>query len=499
MNIKKFISLVSAMCITAVGFYGCGDSEKNSGKKYGLDPEKPATVTIWHYYNGVQQENFDNAVIEFNETVGRQQGIVVEAYSKGSIEELSNSVLASIKRDAGAEDVPDMFLAYAESAYSADKFGNIVDLSKYFTEEELEEYVDGYIDEGRINNDGSLKIFPTAKSTEVMMLNLTDWQKFADSENVSTDDLRTWEGVVETAEKYYKYTDSLTPDIENDGKAFFGRDSVANYMLVGAKQLGAEFFTNKDGEFIINVDKEVLRRLWENYYVPYVKGYFTAESRYRSDDAKIGEIIALICSTTGSAYFPETVTIDDDYTYPIEALVLPVPNFEGTEPYLVQQGAGMVVTESDEKTEYACTVFLKWFTEKERNISFSVGSGYMPVKKDANDKSFISFDNVETESQLLIDALKVAIDEIQNYNLYTAKPFEDTAKARSFIGDYIQNTAQSAFDESYFRITGGENRDKVISEYVSNEAFEEWYDGFYKGLITELGFENELGFDECLE
>lgn len=485
MNRKNFVTMVSVLCLTTTMLFGCGNS--NSGKKYGLDPKEPTTVTIWHYYNGVQQENFDNAVIEFNETVGREQGIVVEAYSKGSIDELSASVLASIRQDAGAEEVPDMFAAYSETAYEADKLGSAVDLSEYFTDEELKEYIDGYIEEGRISTDGGLKIFPTAKSTEVMMLNLTDWEKFAISEGLSTDNLKTWEGVVETAEKYYEYTDNLTPDIENDGKAFFGRDSVANYMLVGAKQLGAEFVTQKDGKFSLNIDETAVRRLWDNYYVPYVKGYFTAESRYRSDDAKIGEIIALICSTTGAAYFPDSVTINDDYTYPIESLVMPVPNFEGTEPYLVQQGAGMVVTESDEKTEYACTVFLKWFTEKERNISFSVGSGYMPVKKDANDAALISADKVGEENQMLLSALKVAIDEIQDYNLYVAKPFDNTAQTRNFIGEYIQDTAQTDFTEAHERIAGGEDREKVLNEYVSDKAFEDWYSEFSSGLRNASG------------
>lgn len=489
MNIKKFLAMLSALCLTAGAFSGCGDSEKSGKKKNNLDPEKPTTVTIWHYYNGVQQENFDNAVIEFNETVGREKGIVVEAYSKGSIDELSDSVLASIRQDAGAEVMPNMFAAYSETAYAADKLGSVVDLSEYFTEEELKEYVDGYIEEGRISADGSLKIFPTAKSTEVMMLNLTDWEKFAGSEGVSTDDLKTWEGVVDTAEKYYEYTDNLTPDVENDGKAFFGRDSVANYMLVGAKQLGAEFITLKDGKANLNINQTAVRRLWDNYYVPYVKGYFTAQSRYRSDDAKIGEIIALICSTTGAAYFPDSVTIDDDYTYPIESLVMPVPNFEGTDPYLVQQGAGMVVTESDDKTEYACTVFLKWFTEKERNISFSVGSGYMPVKKDANDSELISADEVGKENTMLLNALNVAIDEIQDYNLYVAKPFDNTSETRNFIGEYIQNTAQTDFAEADERISGGEDREKVLEDYVSDKAFEEWYSEFSAGLRDASGLE----------
>ncbi len=489
MRIKKIIAMVSALCIMSTVFFGCGKSD--AVKKYNLDPKKPVAITIWHYYNGVQQENFDNAVKEFNETIGREQGIVVEAYSKGSISELSESVLASLKEDAGAEAAPNMFAAYSETAYDADKLGCVVDLSEYFTEEELSQYVEEYIEEGRISADGGLKIFPTAKSTEVMMLNLTDWEKFADSENVSTDDLKTWEGVVDTAEKYYEYTDNLTPDIENDGKAFFGRDSVANYMLVGAKQLGAELVTHKDGKFSLNIDKTVIKKLWENYYVPYVKGYFTAQSRYRSDDAKIGQIIALICSTTGAAYFPESVTIDDDYSYPIQSLVMNVPNFEGTDPYLVQQGAGMVVTKSEEKTEYACTVFLKWFTEKERNISFSIGSGYMPVKKDANDADLISADKLgsEAEDRMLLGALKVAIDEIKSYKLYTAKPFDNTSDTRDFIGDFIHESAVQAHDEAYARINSGEEREKVMNDYVSDSAFEEWYEQFSSGLREASGLE----------
>ena len=65
--------------------------------------------------------------------------------------------------------------------------------------------------------------------------------------------------------------------------------------------------------------------------------------------------------------------------------VLEAPKFEGGEDYAVQQGAGMAVTKTDDKQMYASVQFLKWFTEDERNIQFSVASGYLPVTKTAND------------------------------------------------------------------------------------------------------------------
>lgn len=33
-----------------------------------LNPKNPTIITIWHYYSGVQLENFDNMPLEFNET-----------------------------------------------------------------------------------------------------------------------------------------------------------------------------------------------------------------------------------------------------------------------------------------------------------------------------------------------------------------------------------------------------------------------------------------------
>ena len=52
-------------------------------------------------------------------------------------------------------------------------------------------------------------------------------------------DLETFEGITATARAYYAWTDSLT-DAPDDGKAFFGRDAMANYCIIGSRQLGAE-------------------------------------------------------------------------------------------------------------------------------------------------------------------------------------------------------------------------------------------------------------------
>ncbi|MCG4877935.1 ABC transporter substrate-binding protein, partial [Eggerthella lenta] len=74
--------------------------------------------------------------------------------------------------------MPNIFAAYSDTAYEIDKLGKVVSLNELFTEEELKEYVPGYLEEGYFRGD-DLKIFPIAKSTEIFMMNETDWDKFA--------------------------------------------------------------------------------------------------------------------------------------------------------------------------------------------------------------------------------------------------------------------------------------------------------------------------------
>lgn len=374
-GIKRMLPVM--LCLAAAGMAllaGCG---KANGK---LDPDNPVTVTAWHYYNGAQQTAFDALVKEFNDTVGLEKGIFVKSASKGDVNQLEEVVMSALKKEVGSEEAPDMFSCYADTAYEIQQMGYLADISPYISKEELSEYVDSYVEEGRIGEAGQLFIFPVAKSSEIFMLDKTDWDKFSQAAGVELSSLSTMEGLAETAGKYYDWTDSLTPDIPNDGKAFYGRDAMANLFIIGSMQLGTEIFKVENQQVTLQVDKAVMKRIWDTWYIPYVKGYFSAYGRFRSDDVKIGELISYTGSTTSAMYFPDAVELEDE-TYPIEYIILPAPVFEGGENYAVQQGAGMVVTKTDEKKEYACTEFLKWFTQAENNIEFGCSSGYLPVKK----------------------------------------------------------------------------------------------------------------------
>ncbi len=474
---KKLITAVLTLTVAAACFSGCG-------KKSPLDPKNPVSLTVWHYYHGAQQAAFDSLVEEFNETVGKDKGIYVQGYSHGSVSDLESAVRDSMAGKVGSETMPDIFSSYADTAYEVEQSGVLVNLSDYLSEKELAEYVDSYIEEGKIAADGSLRIFPVAKSTEMMMINKTDWEVFSNETGAALSDLETIEGVVSTAQKYYEWTDAKTLDVPYDGKAFYGRDSMANYFNIGMRQLGSELFEVENGTAVLNIAEDDLRRIWENYYVPMVKGYFGAYGSFRSDDVKTGDLLAYTGSTTSAMYFPDTVESENG-RYTIDYIVMPAPVFEGGEHFAVQQGAGMVITKSDERHEYASVEFLKWFTQAENNMAFGCGAGYLPVLNGANSTEVL--DKVIEEQQIEVgdktyDCLTIFFDEMKGVQLYTNKSFKNGSAARRILEYNLSDKAKQDRQAVEEALAGGASLEDACAKYISEQAFREWYESFSSEL-----------------
>ena len=285
------------------------------------------------------------------------------------------------------------------------------------------------------------------------------------------------EGITETARQYYEWTDAQTPDISDDGKAFFGRDAFANYMIIGARQLGVELLRVEDGAPVLDFDKDVVRRLWDNYYVPFINGWFGASGRFRSDDIKMGNIIACVGSSSGAAYFPDECILSDTESYPIEMRAYPCPKFEGGEDFAVQQGAGLVVTNAAPQEVEASVEFLKWFTEAGRNLEFSLGSGYVPVKKEANEMTFVeqAMDAAGASSKMRA-IITNAISMTGENQMYTTKAFRNGTAARAILNDSMVEKAR-ADREAFLALTAeGMPHEEAAAQFVTDENFEAWYE-----------------------
>ncbi|MDR1687512.1 MAG: extracellular solute-binding protein [Clostridiales bacterium] len=443
--------------------------------KYGLDSSKPVTVYVWHYYNGALMKAFDALVKEFNEEVGVNEGIIVESLSFGSLSELENAVISSAKKEAGSAQMPDIFATYADTALKVEELNLLANLDEYFSDEEQAQYHDSFISEGRIGKNGELRIIPVAKTPEILLINETDWLPFADANNLTYGDLETAEGLSRVSELYYNWS---------GGKAFFGRDVIANMFIIASKQFGVEILGQENGKAKIEINRDIMKKIWDFYYVPYISGWFYSYGKFRSDDTRAGDILAYVGATSSAAYFPAEVAVSGS-SYPINFKALPAPLLSGGSKVIVQQGAGMAVTKSDEQREYASVVFLKWFTDVKNNIGFSALSGYMPVKKEV--ASYAAFsENLEQNgisiNPIANEALKVVFDEAADSEFYTVKAFPGSAEARVVLENNLRGKADSDRAEVISLIEGGLAEKDAVALFSSEEKFNEWLEEFTKEL-----------------
>lgn len=469
------LAAFAAAAALVLGLVGCGGAQSTAQGN-----TEPVNLSVWTYYNGDQLESFNKLVDTFNNTVGKEKNITVESYSQGSVNDLEAQVMAAAQGKVGASAMPNIFMAYADTAYAMDQMGELADLAPYFTDEERAAYVDSYLTEGDFDDSGSIKIFPVAKSTELLFLNDTDWKLFAAATGARYSDLETVEGLVKTAEAYYNWTDAQT-DTPNDGKALFGRDAIANYMLIGAKELGDTIFDVKDGKMTMGLSEDVARKLWDNYYVPYIKGWAAASGRFRSDDIKIGSILAYIGSNSSATYFPTQVMLSDT-----ELKVLPTPHFEGCEKVSVQQGAGMAVAKTTDAEVEASVVFLKWFTQPENNIAFAVGSGYLPVTHAANDMDAIHSSGLALTGNME-NVLTEAVEAVNTNEMYTTKAFEGGTDARSKLGYSMIDLATADRATVEERLAAGESAEEAEAGFLTDEYFEAWYQSLCDALSQYEG------------
>ena len=431
MKINKKRSLISCCCLLmAFLLVACSGSLANKSDSP-LDPEKPVTVTLWHYNNGYNKEIFDLLVEKYNESQGMEKGIVVEAISYGDVQQLAQAVYDSASKGLGASLMPDIFGTYADNAFRVNQIQPLVTLDQYFSEKELASFRKEFLDEGAFLSDGKYRILPVAKATENLFLNKTLWDKFAKETGADIAELSSWEGIARIAESYYEHT----------GKGFFGIDSWANFMIIAAMQDDQEIyvFNPEDQSGQLNFTEEYAKKVWDYGYSPFLKGHFVKEGRFSSDDAKTGEVIAYIGSTAGAAYFPREVSLSKNEVLEIEGMTLPYPVFANGKPYVIQQGAGMSIVQSDYQHEYAAAEFLKWFTEAEQNLFFAVSTGYLPVTNQALEEDVLLKYLEESGKDLpgVKSSLKTSSQMLKTYTMYSSKPFKGSLEVRNMMEDNL--------------------------------------------------------------
>lgn len=469
-NFKKTISLFIlvglAFCLL-LSSSGC-ELVKKDGKNV-LNPDKPITINIWHHYNGNNKRVFDDLISDFNQSFGMEIGIVVESESFGDLSQLDEAIINAATNSIGSAPIPDIFISHPDNIYGLGQMAGIIALDSFFSKEELASYQADFLAEGRLYSDNKLYALALAVSTDNLFVNKTDWDVFAAANGFGENDWASWQGILKMAESYYNLT----------GEAFFGVEKNSNFALALSQQLDEKLFSvNRYGKTVFKLSEETAQSIWNLYYVPYIKGYYTNIGRFSSDDAKTGGIIAYVSPNSRAGYFPIQVTRDNMEEYAVDPLVLPYPVCANNDRVAIQDFTMASVSKSDEAHQYASVVFLKWLTELNRNIDFALDTGYLPVTNPAYSEELLLI-SLATSIHELNPATKkslIATNEmLSTYKFYRGQTSKHSGEIKRLLAALINNKIDNDLALLADLESHNENRDQIVNSLTSHDNFLTWY------------------------
>lgn len=443
MRHRTFIFLLIAVLLLGAGCSGTMNKE-----------ETPITVTVWHVYGGQADSPLNDLIDRFNQTVGKEQRINVQVTSVSNTNTIHELVLAAANGEPGASELPDLFISYPKTVMALPDDSILVDYRDYFSEEELSAFLPAFVEEGMVDN--RLLILPVAKSTEIMFINKTIFDRFSQATGVTLEDLDTWEGLFRAAEIYAAWTDGQTPDVLGDAKSMFVHDYYFNYFQVGAESLGEDFFRGDELAF-----GPAFQTAWEPLAQAALQGGVWLEGGYATASLRTGDSIVSVASSASILYYSDVVTYPDNTSEDITIISRPCPVFENGEKLVMQRGAGFCTVRSTPERERAAVTFLKWLTEPEHNVEFVTRTGYMPVTQTAFENELPKAIE-KLESPKYVSLYQAYLDTQANYKFYVPPQLETYLSLETALEDHVR--AQLALGRADYLEAGETGLEQISSD-----------------------------------
>ena len=333
-----------------------------------LDPRHPVTLTMWHVYGEQADSPMNRLVDEFNATLGREQGVVINVTLMTNSTDIGPRLLAAQKGIAGSGELPDLFSCHTGNAAQLGT-EHLLDWNEFFSPEERASFVDSFLEEGTI--DGCLSVLPVSKSTHILFVNGALFQRFSQDTGISLQELSTWDGFFRVAQAYYDWS---------GGMPFCALDFLLRAMELSAISQGTPV-SLENGWY--DLDDPALKKAWEPFAQALVQGHILVSDLYSNTQVMTGEVAAGLGSCAAILYYNDTVTYEDSTSEPMQLITLPMPHAPGGQLVTTQAGVGLCACRTTDAKAEAASLFAHWLTEPQRNLEFVADSGYMPVNHQA--------------------------------------------------------------------------------------------------------------------
>ena len=392
---KRLLAALLSSALVMTTLAGC--SSKSGSSDMVTELTEPITIEMWHYMNGGQAEALNSIIEDFNAT--NDKGITVNAISQGSIGDLNKKVISA----AQSNSLPAIINVYPDLATGLIEDNKLVDLALFINDEnvgmadEMDDFVDTFIEETSQWGEGKIYGLPMTKSTEVLYVN----KNMLESLGYTLEDLEDL-----TFEKLAEISNKAVTEL---GVAGFGFDSSSNAFISSLKMDGPDFVESNG---TINVDNEWVREYMTFFQQQAQSGAFriAGEDKFLSNPFVNQKMLCYQGSSAGYAY------LNNDGAF--EIAVVEVPVFQGKDKAVMQQGASLFVTNNvSAEAQYAAYEFVKFATNAENTAKFATATGYLPVRKSAIETDIVK--NILNDETSLYSKVYNVAQEAISYAYYT--------------------------------------------------------------------------------
>ncbi len=459
---KKIIAVLMAAILLVGGLAACGGKGGTSNfsiPEGGYDGSE-VTIKFAHTMGQKLKEVLDYHIGEFNKLY---PNIHIEHDSYGGWADIAGLINTEIM----ADNQPNIAYCYPDHVATYNMSQSVVTLDDLIasdietarddgtteplglTKEQVDDFIDGFYNEGKAYGDDKMYTMPLSKSTEVLYYNKTFFEK--NNLKVPT----TWDEMEETCKKLLELDPKCIP---------LGYDSEDNWFITMCEQGGYDYTSATGEHYLFNNDdcKAFVKRFRDWYH----KGYVTTEALYGGYtsglftelDKNTSHSYMCIGSSGGAGYqIPEGRAF--------EVGIASIPQLNPDDGKVISQGPSVCILKGGKTTDQevlASWLFVKYITTNMAfQTEFSSVSGYMPVLESAQDDPAYSQWLAKANGAEFLTAyvVKAGLEQADYY--FTSPAFNGSSVAREQVGALLSKCMS-------------ENTDDV--DAFIDEAFKDAYD-----------------------
>ena len=440
---RKIVSLLLVLAMLATSLLlatSCVGNGPAAGlSEFEFDTSKPVTITFYHTMGESLRAVLDKHIAKFNEIY---PNITVNHKQVGGYDD----VREQIKTEITVGDQPNIAYCYPDHvalynlALAVQTLDDLIAATNTVTRadgtteqlgltaEQVDNFIDGYYNEGKQFGDGKMYTLPMSKSTEVLYYNKT----FFTEHNLSVP--TTWEELKAVCAKIKEIDPNSIP---------LGYDSESNWFITMCEQLGTPY-TSATGEHFL-FDNEDNHAFVKEFREWYKAGYVTTQAisggytsaLFTKNPAEDGNCYMCIGSSAGANHqIPE----NEDGTFKFEVGIASVPQANKEAPKVISQGPSLCIfKKADAQEVLASWLFVKYLTTTvDFQAEFGMASGYVPVLENVTDNEVYAAELAAANGyeSLPLLATKVCLEQANAY--YTSPAFNGSSTARDEVGKLMQ-------------------------------------------------------------